>query len=160
MAYASRSLMPTERDYALIESLTLIFGVKRFHNYVYGRSFTLVIDHKPHTMILGNKNGIPPLAAARIQRWALIFSAYKYMLEFRCSQEHGNADALSRLSIFAKQEAETGALAAHLFNVRQLETLPVTSKEIAQATRKDPVLSRVMMYTWEGWPHECHNKNK
>ena len=91
-----------------------------------GPSFTLLTDHKPLTSILGNKNGIPPLAAARIQGWALILSAYKYTLEFRYSQEHGNADALSRLSISANQEAETGALAAHLFIVWQLEALPVT----------------------------------
>ena len=115
-------------------------------------------DHKPFTTILGNKNGIPSLAAARIQRWALTLSAYKYTLEFRCSQEHRNADALSILPIAAKQVAETGALAAHLFSVQQLQNLPVTSKEIAQATRKDLVLSKVTMHTLLGWPHECHAK--
>ena len=33
------------------------------------RDFTLVIDHRPLCKILGEKEGIPPLAAARMQRW-------------------------------------------------------------------------------------------
>ena len=43
----------------------------------------LVTDHKPLTTILGEKKGIPPMAAARFQRWELKLSAYTYEIEFR-----------------------------------------------------------------------------
>ena len=112
-------------------------------------------DHKPLTTILGAKSEIPTLAAARLQRWAIILSTYKYKLEFRCSAEHGNVKALSRLPVSSQKVSETGAKSAHLFNVRKLDSLPVTSKQIAQATRKDPVLSKVALYTW---PQECHDR--
>ena len=39
-------------------------------------------NHKPLTAVLGPKKGIPPLAAARLQRWAWIFSAYTYEPSF------------------------------------------------------------------------------
>ncbi len=53
------------------EGLAIIFGVKKFHKYLYGRMFTLITDHKPLTTIFGPMNAVPSLAAACMQRWAL-----------------------------------------------------------------------------------------
>ena len=41
-----------------------------------------------------------------------------------------------------------------VFNVAQLESLPVTSQQLGQATRKDPLLSKVWWFTKSGWPQE------
>lgn len=69
IAYASRTLSQSERNYAQLEkeALALIFGIKKFHQYLFGRKFTLITDHKPLMTILGPKKAIPPLAAARLQ---------------------------------------------------------------------------------------------
>ena len=57
IAFASRTLSRAERNYAQLdrEVLALVFGVKSFHQYVYGREFELETDHKPLTFIIGPK---------------------------------------------------------------------------------------------------------
>ena len=69
IAFASRTLTASEQNYSQLEkeALSLIFGVRKFHQYLYGRPFVLLTDHKPLTAKLGEKTGIPPLAAAQLQ---------------------------------------------------------------------------------------------
>ena len=157
MAFASRTLTAAERNYAQIEkeALALIFGVKKFHDYLYGRKFTVVTDHKPPLAILGPKKGVPTLAAARMQRWALILSAYQYHLEFRTTDEHANADLLSRLPL---PDECSIATEEPIFQVT-LDKLPLTSQQIADGTRKDPILSKVWSYTLNGWPAQIQDRD-
>lgn len=99
VAFASRMLTKAEKNYSQKEkeALGLVFGVVKYLDYLFGRKFTLITDHKPLLKILGTKTGVPPLAAARMQRWALILAAYTYEIQYKSSEQHGNVDALSRL---------------------------------------------------------------
>ena len=135
------------------EALSLIFRVKHFHSYLYGRHFTLVTDHKPLTAILNPKKGIPPLTAARMQRWAWILSAYSYDIEFRPMDKHANADGLSRLPLRGIPP-EDACPDPRIFNISQMEALPVTVRQLRAATAADPVLSKVFRYTRGRWPRE------
>ena len=49
IAYAFRSLSDCEKKYAQLEkeALALIFGIAKFHKYLYGREFLLQTDHMP-----------------------------------------------------------------------------------------------------------------
>ena len=51
----------------LRRSLAIIYGVQKFHQYLYGGHFLLLTDRKALTYILGPKKGIPVLAASRLQ---------------------------------------------------------------------------------------------
>ena len=99
IAHGSRTLTKAERNYAQIEreAAAIIFGIKKFHSYIYGRKFTLITAHKLLTTIFSPKSSLPALAAARLQRWAIILSTYQYDVEFRPTDKHANADGLSRL---------------------------------------------------------------
>ena len=131
IAFASRTLMPSEQNYAQVEkeALSLVFGVCKFHSYLYGRKFTLITDHKPLTSILGPKKGVPPIAAARLQRWALKLSAYSYEIEFRSTDKHVNADGLSRLPLNCVSPIAYTSEPS-VFNLQQIESLPVTASKL------------------------------
>ena len=64
VAYASRILSKSGKNYAYIvkEALAIIFGIKKFHRYIYGRKLPLITDHKPLTTILSPKASLPALA--------------------------------------------------------------------------------------------------
>ena len=53
IAFASKTLIDEETWYANIERecLSVVFGLERFHTYIYGRHITVYKDHKPLEMI-------------------------------------------------------------------------------------------------------------
>ena len=161
IAYASRSLSSAERNYSQMEreALGIIFGVKKFHKFLYGRSFTLVTDHKPLVTILSPTSPIPTLAAARLQRWALLLSAYQYTVQFRPTAKHGNADALSRLPLWTKHPEVFDPVPSAV-NVLQISTLPLKAVQLKTATDEDRVLGKVRQYIVGGWPGKIDSELK
>ena len=160
IAFTSRTLSASERNYSQIEkeALSLIVGIRKFHKYVYGRHFTLVTDHRPLTALFGPKNGVPALAAGRLQRWALFLSSYDYKIEFRTTKAHANVDSLSRLPL----PDENGECLSEVsvFNVAQINTVSVSVTDLSKATRSDPVLSKVYQSLQKGWPIHINNALK
>ena len=152
--YASRTLSSSECNYAQVEkeALELVFGIKKFHQYLYGRRFVLITDHKPLLAILGPKQGIPLLAAAWMQRWALLLATYSYEIEFRSTAKHSNADALSRLPLPGTTPVGNPHDAT-ILHFQQLDSLPVSGREIAVATQMINHLRR-------GWPNSIPNSLK
>ena len=76
-----------------------MYAVKKFKQYLRGREFILTTDHKPLLGLLGEEKPVPDMASARMQRWELTLSTYKYKLVYDAGKENVNADALSRLPL-------------------------------------------------------------
>lgn len=157
IAYASRSLSAAEKSYSQIdrEALAIVFGVRKYHQYLFGRKFVLRTDHKPLTYIFGDKVGIPVMAASRLQRWAVLLSAYNYTIEYVASKNNC-ADALSRLPDKTNNVCSDRTDSTYVHFVE--EFLPVTHEDVKNATQKDIELAKIMSYVQSGWPSECPAK--
>ena len=77
IAFASKALSVAERKYSQLEKegLAIVFGVKKFHDYLFGRKFQIRSDYKPLQHLFNEHRSVPLQASARIQRWALTLSA-------------------------------------------------------------------------------------
>ena len=66
---------------------------------------------------------------------------------------HANADGLSQLPL-PHTTQEGHAAEATIFQIAQLDTLPVTQAQIQHGTNRDPILSKFLSYTRQNWPNE------
>lgn len=78
IAYASSVLSETQQRYSQIdkETLAIVFGCKKFHQYIYGQKVVVESDHKPLQSIF--KKGIHEMPA-RLQ--IFLFQLQKYDLD-------------------------------------------------------------------------------
>ncbi len=154
IAFASRSLTAAEKNYEQIdrEALSLVRGVKRFNQYLYGNRFTLVTDHQPLVSIFNPQKGVPQTAAAWIQWWALFLGGHRYQIEFKRMHKHAKADGLSpghHHWMVGDSKTENVSTPLDVFTIAQLESSPVTDEMIQRETRRDPALSLgIFRYTF------------
>ena len=151
--YASRTLIPAEKNYSQIdrEALAIVFAVKKWHNYLAGRHFVIYTDNKPLLGLFGTNKPIPQVVSPRVERWMVLMGCYSYELRYRPAKQHGNADALSRLLV-PGSEAQDVQEPEGLFLMTGMPSPHLTAAEIAEETSKDPTLQQVYAWLQKGWP--------
>ena len=153
IAFASRSLTKAEKGYSQLdkEALAIVFGVKRFHSYLVGRSFIIHSDHQPLFHLFHEAKAVSSMASARLQRWALTLSAYQYHICYKPGKQLANADALSRLP--SPSSTSSDCLPGELTQLLNfIASSQLSIDNIKQWTATDPVLSRVKTFVISGWP--------
>ena len=93
IAYASRSCTPRERILGSTdgELLALLYAITKFHTFLAGSPFTVVVDNAALQYLQSAKSTNNKLA-----RWAIRLSAYDFKVKHRPGRHHGNVDGLSR----------------------------------------------------------------
>lgn len=121
------------------KALSIIFAVKKFYKYIYGQTFILQTDHESLKEIFSPSKNTPSVAAARLQRWAVIMSTYKYKIVHKSGSKMGHVDALSRLPLDESTEVDVDRINFLNFD----SDSPIQYENIKQKTASDSVLSQV-----------------
>jgi len=152
IAFSSQTLAPAEKKYSQLEKegLAITFGVKKFRQYLLGRSFTIVSDHKPLQYLFSEPRVTPSLASAHIQHWSWTFGAYNYNMEYKPGQDYGNGDMLSRLPL-PESPTNIPVPGETILVLNMLLSLPVTVEQIRKWTTDDPILSQVRTLIQKWW---------
>jgi len=163
IAYASRSMSKAEQNYAQIEKemLSIVFAVRKFHQYIYGKEFVVIEnDHKPLEMIMKKTmDKVPP----RLQRMLLCLQPYDLIVNYVPGKFMYVADTLSRAYLSDSDLPDNFVDSEHDFTYvvhSVIENLPVTTSkldEIRDATACDSILATVMRYCQNEWPRTQRN---
>ena len=152
VAYASRSLTPTERRYAQIEkeALAITWALEHWSNYLIGMKFKVQSDHKPLIPLFSTKliDELP----IRIQRFRLRLMGYMFDIVHVAGKDLNTADTLSRAPL---PTTDGNSDTTDLLVNAVLVTLPMSDhklEEIRRETKKDENLKLVMHYVRFGWP--------
>ena len=140
VVFVSRTLTDTESRYSQIERefLAIVFGLSRLKKYLIGTNFTLLTDHKPIVQLFSK-----PIDALsnRLQRWMVAIQHFTFKISHIKGSENILADALSRNAVPGDPiESETAEYTLCFL----LKSTPFNLKIIADATKIDPVLSKVV----------------
>lgn len=152
LAYASKSLTPCEKNYAQIEleCLGILFGMKRYHHWVYGRKVIVETDHLSLIPIFKKPLYVAP---ARLQRMLLQMQRYDIEVRFRAGKEIPVPDTLSRKSLSDTYPSLSEGLDVQVNMV--ISSLPVSDRklqEIKAQTEQDEQLSLLKKVIQDGWP--------
>lgn len=146
VAFASRSLSESEKNYAQIEKemLAVVYGLEKFHHYTYGRFVNVVTDHKPLVYIREK-----PLfrAPKRLQAMLMRTQEYHYKLSHKSGKDIPMADALSRAPVDEPRE-----IMLPIHTLTDTHFKPGRLCEVKEATEKDEVLSQLKLVVLRGWP--------
>lgn len=103
VAFASRNLNKAELRYPTIEKelLAIVWSVKYFRPYLYGRKFIIRTDHKPLIYLFNMAN-----PSSRLTKFRLLLEEYDYIIEYVKGADNAAADALSRIRISSEELKE------------------------------------------------------
>ena len=116
--YASRTLSETEQKYSTIEKelLAIIYAVKTFRPYIYGRKFLIYTDHRPLVWLWKLKE-----PNSKLLRWKLRLEEYDFEVIYKKGKYNLNADTLSRIKIDVNVHDDLDSVIAEVDESREEE---------------------------------------
>ncbi|KII72610.1 Transposon Tf2-11 polyprotein [Thelohanellus kitauei] len=152
IAHASKTLNDHQKQYSHLEreGLAVIFGLTKFNQFLYGREFGILVDNKALISLFSSNKDFPVLAFQRIHRWSLLLNAYRYTIQYRPTEKHTNADALSRRP--KGPDYEFDKKLSDGVNVIDLIEIPLNRDILRFETRKDTCLREFLCFLEKGWP--------
>ena len=164
ICYGSRTLTKTEQNYQNLEQQALgtIWGMEKFHYFLYGKEFTLETDQKPLVSIY-KKHMVD--ISPRVQR--LIVRSFPYLpfkVVYRKGKDIPVPDALSHVTPMDPEDnIQLPIIAVNMITTQILMSVESQSSfsnkldQLRKSTVQDEQLTRLRGYINTGFP--CDKKN-
>lgn len=148
--FISRKTTDNEKKFSAseLETLAVIWAIERFHQFVYGRKFTLRTDHKCLSYVL-NGAAEETKAPARMVRWAYRLLPYTFNVHYLSGRINVVADALSRRPMEDDSMTEDDNTLNVMSILRETEAIRVS--ELVEATVQDHTLQKLKSFMQNEW---------
>jgi len=92
IAFISAKLTSAQKAWSTIEkeAYAAVWALKRFRNWIFGRSVTLFTDHNPITFLTESTP-----KSSKLMRWALAIQEYDVIFRYKPGKSNVAADCLS-----------------------------------------------------------------
>ena len=122
ISFASRYLNPAEKKYSTneLDLLAVVWATEHFQNYIYGRNFTGILDHKALLTLLNSSPKGNKTFFSQSTRWYDRLVPDEFKVEHRQGSKMGMADYLSR---FPSAEAPETSHYDESFNVAKIKRI-------------------------------------
>lgn len=161
IAYASRGVTKSEKNYPAhkLEFLALKWAmVEKYHDYLYGHTFSVYTDNNPLTYILTTAK-----LDATGHRWLAQVSNYNFSIHYKTGKTNVDADMLSRLPGIQKDVVQsvceldtTPAILTLSASTKSLEPLELAKTpvfepvDVVKIQSEDDVISSVIAHLRAG----------
>ena len=171
ISYGSRSLTKEERRYCVTrrEMLAIVYFMKYFRHYLYGRKFKVRTDHGALRWLMNFKD-----PQGQVARWLEVLGTFDFDVQHRPGLRHNNADAMSRgpcrqcgrdelteenepdtCLVVTRSQTKTDAVAKPETQkedewVPWTGTGPLSKENLSKAQAEDPVISQLLSWKKDG----------
>ena len=151
--FASHTLSPAEKNYQNLEHecMAAVWGIEKFHYYLYGTEFVLQTDQKPLVFIF-KKHMLH--VSPRIQRIGIRSLPYTFTTEWIPGRQNMIANALSRVS---PEESTDETIQLPILTVNHLSISRMGEddlQELHAKTATDPELQALSRLILDEWPEK------
>ncbi|KAI5707774.1 hypothetical protein M8J77_009608 [Diaphorina citri] len=168
IAYASKTLSSTQRNYAQIEKemLAIVFACKKFDQYICGNNVIVETDHSPLVSVFQKSLLKTP---KRLQSMILSLQRYNIHIKYKRGKEMYLADTLSRAPVSLENEEKQLDVykletfdhiscvkelrdGVHYLEDRRVSISDKSLEKIKTETARDTQLQKLYQQIQQGWP--------
>lgn len=133
VSYASRRLSDAEKKYTTTEKecIAVVWATQYFRQYLWGRQFTVVVDHHALCWLSRHRD-----VTGRLGRWALKLMEFQYEVKHKQGKLHVLPDCLSR-----NPSRDCGDADEEMTNDIPMLTLEL--KDLARLQQEDPEVNNL-----------------
>jgi len=158
IGFTSRTLNSAERKYYTTERelLAIVFGCKKYRNYILGHTTHLLTDHQALTFLNSCR-----LLNGRLMRWSIQIQEFNLQIKYIAGKDNIGADTLTRYTQTEEDQIQTNqqVIINQLVTIHYSKELRQKFKQLFKLQQQDSKIVKIKQRLGQGLklPYQIYN---